>query len=151
MRYLLDSGILIRFTNPTAVEHSMIKAAIKSLTDEGHLLSSNLQTRSEFWSVCTRPLTARGGLGLTFEECLRRLETIEAATELLPDHPESYRLWVSLIHRHRVMGVQVHDTKIVSQMLAHGITHILTLNPKDFQRYQTLITVVTPSDVLSHT
>ncbi len=33
-------------------------------------------------------------------------------------------------------------------MIAHGITHLLTLNPSDFARYPE-ITAVTPAEVLS--
>ena len=40
------------------------------------------------------------------------------------------------------------DARIAALMLAHGVTHILTLNPTDFARYQD-ITPVTPSEALS--
>ncbi|MEN6357468.1 MAG: hypothetical protein ABFD83_10330 [Armatimonadota bacterium] len=45
-----------------------------------------------------------------------------------------------------VNGKQAHDARIVALMLAHGITHILTLNPGDFSRY-TGVTPVTPNEV----
>jgi predicted nucleic acid-binding protein len=35
----------------------------------------------------------------------------------------------------RVSGVQVHDARLVAAMKTHGVTHILTFNVVDFQRY----------------
>ena len=37
--------------------------------------------------------------------------------------------------------------RIAALMLAHGVTHILTLNPTDFARYSG-ITAVTPQEIL---
>jgi hypothetical protein len=45
------------------------------------------------------------------------------------------------------MGVQVHDARLVALMMAHGLSHLLTLNPADFQRYPG-ITALSPSAVL---
>jgi len=39
------------------------------------------------------------------------------------------------------------DTRLVALMVAHGITHLLTLNPTDFARYSE-ITAVTPQEIL---
>jgi hypothetical protein len=35
------------------------------------------QNLAEFWNVCTRPATARGGLGLSIAETDRRLSVLE--------------------------------------------------------------------------
>ncbi|ETW99939.1 MAG: hypothetical protein ETSY2_40000 [Candidatus Entotheonella gemina] len=34
-----------------------------------------------------------------------------------------------------VSGVQVHDARLVAAMIMHHVTHILTLNISDFERY----------------
>jgi predicted nucleic acid-binding protein len=47
---------------------------------------------------------------------------------------------------HSVMGVEVHDAKLVASMNVYGITHLLTFNLTDFRRYSG-ITAVSPSDV----
>jgi hypothetical protein len=36
---------------------------------------------------------------------------------------------------HSVIGVKVHDAKLVAAMVVHGITHLLTLDEHDFARY----------------
>ena len=46
-----------------------------------------------------------------------------------------------------VMGVQVHDARLVATMIAHRITHLLTLNDQDFARYPE-ITAVHPRQLV---
>jgi len=50
-----------------------------------------------------------------------------------------------LVIAHAVMGVNVHDARLVAAMLVHGLTHILTFNTADFRRFSQ-ITVVHPSE-----
>jgi len=45
-----------------------------------------------------------------------------------------------------VLGKNVHDARLVAAMLEHNITHLLTLNVKDFKRFDE-ITVVDPAEV----
>lgn len=47
---------------------------------------------------------------------------------------------------HAVSGVQVYDARLVAVMKVHDVTHLLTLNDRDFARYSG-ITVVHPSQV----
>lgn len=49
---------------------------------------------------------------------------------------------------HAVSGKNAHDARLVAAMLAHGLTHLLTFNDADFQRF-TGITTVTPAAVLA--
>ena len=105
-----------------------------------------MRKRNEFWNVWTRPATARGGFGLSVEETQRRLRLIERLLRVLPESPASYSIWKQLVVRHAVLGVQVHDARLVAFMQAHNMTHILTLNP-DFHRYPG-ITAISPTDLL---
>jgi hypothetical protein len=59
---------------------------------------------------------------------------IEAAFELLPDTPALYAEWKSLIVRHGVIGVKVHDARLVAAMNVHGVRRLLTFNAGDFSR-----------------
>jgi predicted nucleic acid-binding protein len=54
--------------------------------------------------------------------------------------------WLDLCSRYGVSGRSAHDARLVALMLAHGLTHLLTLNSADFARYAE-ITAVTPDDV----
>jgi predicted nucleic acid-binding protein len=147
MRHLLDTGILLRLLNRQADAHESIRGAVRHLKLQGHECITSLQNVCEFWNVCTRPQTARGGLGLTFEETGRRLRAIERIAVILPDSPNTYPRWKQLAEEHQVQGVQVHDARLVALMDVHGVRHLLTLNPTDFVRYRHVV-AQTPEQVL---
>jgi predicted nucleic acid-binding protein len=105
------------------------------------------QNAAEFWNVCTRPASARGGLGLSIAETERRLRIIERLFPVLVDHPAAYAHWRTLIVAHGVMGVQAHDARLVAFMIAHGLTHLFTLNAPDFARYPAIV-AIRPADVV---
>ena len=77
---------------------------------------------------------------------LAEVEKIEGAFELLPDTPPIYAEWKSLVVRHGVVGVKVHDARLVAAMNVHGVRRLLTFNAGDFARYG--IEVVQPAVVL---
>jgi hypothetical protein len=77
MLVLLDSGILLRLLEPTDPQHATIRGAVRSLRARGDTLLIASQNAAEFWNVCTRPATARGGYGLSVAEADRRLRILE--------------------------------------------------------------------------
>jgi predicted nucleic acid-binding protein len=141
MLILTDTGILLRLVNPADPLHATIDAAVSALRSRGDKLAFTLQNAAEFWNVCTRPATARGGLGLDGAETERRLRLVEAGFSLLVDPPTGYALWRQLVVAHSVRGKQVHDARLVALMQAHGITHVLTLNGGDFTRYPGVVAI----------
>ena len=64
---------------------------------------------------------------------------------LLRDSPATYTEWKRLVIKHSVVGVKVHDTRLVAAMNVHGVGRILTFNVDDFARYG--IEVLHPSSV----
>ena len=46
--------------------------------------------------------------------------------------------------RYSARGKQAHDTRLVAAMRVHGLTHLLTFNARNFNRYEE-ITVVDPA------
>ncbi len=147
MVILADSGILLRLVNPGDPLHATIDAAVTTIRSRGDTLAFALQNAAEFWNVCTRPATARGGLGLGVGEASQRLGLVEASFSLLAELPAVYPLWRQLVVTHAVHGRQVHDARLVALMQAHGIAHILTLNGGDFSRYPGVV-VIDPASVL---
>ena len=101
---------------------------------------------AEFWNVSTRP-PERNGYGLTPLEADRRARRIERAFTLLPAGEAVSREWRRVIVAHAVSGVQVYDARLVAVMKVHDVTHLLTLNDRDFARYAGS-TVVHPSQVV---
>jgi predicted nucleic acid-binding protein len=141
MLVLTDSGILLRLLEPGDPQHAAIRGAVRALRSRGDTLVTTAQNAAEFWNVCTRPATARGGYGLSIADADRRLRIIERLFRVVPDSPTAYRTWRSLLVTHAVKGVQVHDARLVALMQDNGITHILTLNGSDFARYPGIVPI----------
>jgi predicted nucleic acid-binding protein len=141
MAILLDSGILLRAVRSEDALYQSIQEALQRLIDRGEQPVTTLQNVSEFWNVCTRPVSARGGFGLSIEQAEQRVIILEKFTTVLPEPAGLYERWRELVIRHRVLGVQVHDAKLVAAMGLHGISQILTLNGRDFSRYPEIIAI----------
>ena len=146
MRYLVDSNVLLRLLQRNDPHHSTIRQAVRSLLARGDELCCAPQNIVELWNVSTRPATSRGGFGLTTAETDRRVRLIERLFTVLDETPAVYAEWRRLVVSHSIMGVQVHDARIVAVMNVHAITHLLTLNCADFARYSG-ITCVAPDQV----
>ncbi len=74
MRYLLDTGILIRIPHRSDPLNTDIRNAIRRLALDGNTFVTTRQNVAEFWNVCTRPASSRGGYGLTTDDTARRCE-----------------------------------------------------------------------------
>lgn len=147
MLILADTVVILRLMDRRDPQHAVIRQAVRLLIQRGDELVTSTQNITEFWNVCTRPATVRGGLGLDISESDRRLRILARIVDILADHPATFSIWRQLIVSHSVQGKQVHDARIAAQMQAHGISSILTLNGSDFLRYTT-ITVIDPVSLI---
>jgi predicted nucleic acid-binding protein len=77
----------------------------------------------------------RNGFSLSSEQGDELLRLVERLFPILPDVPAVYPEWRRLINTFKVMGIQVHDARLVAVMKMYGINHIMTLNTVDFKRY----------------
>jgi predicted nucleic acid-binding protein len=148
MNYLIDTNVLLRFFDISDSRNAEVVAAIDkvtSLTEDTYVCA---QILIEYWAVATRPPDVNG-FGLDPAEADIRLTQIEALLTCLPEPVDLARRWRALATKYAVKGKQAHDARIAAVMLAHGITHILTLNPDDFARYEG-ITPMTPSEAIGH-
>jgi hypothetical protein len=66
---------------------------------------------------------------------------------LLDESPSAYRHWRNLLVQHQVVGLAVHDSRLVSAMEVANIRYVLTLNATDFNRYQGVMSV-TPKVII---
>src|SRR5258706_12253397 len=114
MEYLLDTGVLLRLINRSDPVHAQVRHAVSRLHQRGQVTVTTVQNISEFWNVCTRPASARGGLGLSIEAAHQRLRLIERSVAVLSEAPSVYAEWKKLLISHRVLGVQIHTARIVS-------------------------------------
>jgi predicted nucleic acid-binding protein len=146
MRWLLDANILLRLAQKNDPNYHSIRRALLILRRQGIELCVFPQCLAEFWSVATRPITARGGYGLSEQEAYRRLQRILRRFVLLEEVAGTTLIWRRLLVRYHVSGVAVHDSRLVALMKVHQIEHILTLNVDDFLRYRE-VTATHPSQI----
>ncbi|MGH7967047.1 MAG: type II toxin-antitoxin system VapC family toxin [Candidatus Binatia bacterium] len=147
MVYLADTNVLLRFADRTHPVHPTVRAAVRKLRTSGQSVRATPQNFVEFWNVAARPIE-RNGFGLAPVTADRLLRLVERLFPLLPDSPAVYPEWRRLVVSFGVLGIQVHDARIVAAMIVHGVTHILTFNTTDFVRYGTRgIVAVDPTTV----
>jgi predicted nucleic acid-binding protein len=146
MLYLADSNILLRVSQTSDRHYFIVRRALETLWSRGDELCYTSQNLAEFWNVCTRPVTAREGYGLSVSETDRRAKLIESRFTFLPDSRRVHDEWRRLVVAYLVEGVSVHDTRLVASSVVHGITHILSIDARDFSRYLE-VTPLHPNDI----
>jgi predicted nucleic acid-binding protein len=145
MPHLVDTNILLRWQRPSDPLQAVARLAVESLIDQGERLYISAQNLIEFWNVATRPAAANG-MGMTPTEADAELGRLEAFFLFAADNPAIYPEWRRLVVDVGVSGVQVHDARLVAVMRVHGLTHVLTFNPRDFARFPG-ITAVRPQEI----
>jgi len=145
--YLIDTNVLLRFFDLTDPQNGEIVRALDAVTRASEETFVCAQVLIEYWAVATRPREANG-LGLDIAEADQNLDEIEALFACLPEPPDMAERWRAVVTQHSVSGKQAHDARLAALMQAHGVVHLVTLNPQDFARYQD-ITPLTPAEALS--
>jgi predicted nucleic acid-binding protein len=138
LKILIDTGVLLRLFEPHDPLFPVANAAIQRIDSRGDQASVTWQNLAEFWSVATRPATARGGFGLSALMAEQRLNLIRNTFAVLPEHFTAIDIWQHLIVTFSVLGKQVHDARLAALMMASGVTDILTFNVADFARFSSL-------------
>ncbi len=126
----------------------MVNSAIELLVAQHEELLIGTQNVAEFWNVATRPFNANG-LDLPAATVLSLLETvIEPICGVLVETDEIYAEFKRLGRQNEFRGKQAHDARLVALMCCWGIDKILTLNDRDFRRYETEgIVAINPSSL----
>jgi predicted nucleic acid-binding protein len=148
MSYLLDTGILLRLADQSDAQHETVHRAVRLLIAAREELLITTQNMAEFCNVATRPI-ANNGLGLTSVEAIKLLEDdIEPICAVIAETEEVYASLKRLIGKYSVTGKQVHDARLVAVMLTWHVDTILTLNERNFRRFQPEgITIITPGSI----
>jgi predicted nucleic acid-binding protein len=143
--YLFDTNIFLRLAEKNSSERPIILNAIRKIRAANKTICFTPQILAEFWNVCTRPSTARGGFGLSVEQTERKVNLIQKHFEILPDTPQTFMEWRKIVSDYRVLGVQVHDAKLVASINVHKVKYLVTLNEKDFRRFG--VKAINPKDI----
>jgi predicted nucleic acid-binding protein len=147
MSYLLDTNILLRTIVTDDPNYQITQDAIAFLRRSKERLFIAPQNLIELWNVATRP-SNKNGLGLSVLETEAEVAQLKELFILLPDIEQIYPQWERLVKTYEVRGSNVHDTRLVAFMLVHRLSHILTFNTKDFRRFRTEITSISPKEIM---
>jgi len=126
-----------------------VLTALRTLRWRKETLHYTPQVVAEFWNVCMRPASARGGFGLSPAEAERCARVIEHYLAVLPDALARYLEWRRLVVAYAVAGAAVHDARLVASMKVYGVPHLVTVNVEDFRRCHD-ISVIAPQALVSH-
>jgi predicted nucleic acid-binding protein len=150
MAYLLDTGILLRLVDVTDQHHEVVRSAVSALGRRQDNLYITTQNLAEFWNVATRPVTSNG-LGASPAVTINLLERdVEPICAVLIERDSVYTELKRLVTKYNVVGKQVHDARLTAMMLVWQIESILTLNDRDFRRFEPEgIEVVTPASLIA--
>src|SRR5205814_3522987 len=127
--------------------HRAASEAVETLVSRGEVVCIFPQTLYEFWVIASRP-REQNGLGMSAAETEIQCAEFERIFSLMLDVPAIYAEWRVLVTQHAVMGKKAHDARIVAAMRVHNVSHLLTFNGNDFKRFQGIITVTEPKEIL---
>jgi predicted nucleic acid-binding protein len=142
MRVLIDTNILTRVAQKNHSHSNIAAQALERLWNQGHDVRVVPQVLYEYWSVATRPIE-RNGLGFSAEVASADIDRFKVLFSVLRDERGVLEPWQQIALHYNVIGKQAHDARLIAAMLKHGLTHLLTFNGSDFQRYRG-ITVLDP-------
>jgi len=131
---LADTNIILCRFQRAHPQHRQARDAITRFSKDGNRVCVASQNLIELWAVATRPVE-NNGLGLTPAQADRVVARVESSVFRLPDTDDVYPEWRRLVVTHGVSGKKVHDARLVAAMTVNRITHILTFNADDLDRY----------------
>ena len=144
-RYLIDTNVLLRSVMHTSERSSAAVGAIAALLGRYEEVLLAPQVLMEFWSVATRPITVNG-LGWPVEMVCGEINKLLDQFPLLPETSAVFDEWLRLVTVNRVVGKQVHDTRLIAIVNMHHVDRLLTFNTGDFKVYGQI--AVSPNEIV---
>jgi predicted nucleic acid-binding protein len=145
-KYLLDTNIVLRLSNPSDQQHSLVTDAVANLLENLDECYLTAQVLIELWVVATRPVDVNG-LGWSAQKTRSMIDQLVDRFPLAEEILQIFPTWLSLVTKNQIKGKRTHDARIVAIMLTYDISHILTLNPNDFSGISG-ITIVDPRKIV---
>jgi predicted nucleic acid-binding protein len=150
MAVVLDTGILLRLIDAQDSLHGIVEQAVDTLITRHEDLLLTTQNIAELWNVASRPIANNGlALGATeisklYQDTIEPICAVLIETDSLPDE------FKRLLTQYVVVGKQVHDARLVAMMLVGRVDTILTLNERNFRRFEPEgIKIVTPASLVT--
>jgi hypothetical protein len=90
------------------------------------------------------------GLGLSARDADVQLANFEASFPVVHETPEVHAKWKAMVKELGVTGKQVEDARLVAVCHSQRISHLLTINGKQYLKFAQFgpgITIVDPTSV----
>lgn len=136
MKLFVDTNVLVYAANTGLIFTDDARRVLRKEIRGGAELYVSTQVLREFAKVMTGYNYA--GIAPT----LRNLDRFERWMKVLPESAATVAVWKTFVARYQVRGKNMYDCNLAATVHAHGVTHILTHNVGDFQRYSDILTVV---------
>jgi predicted nucleic acid-binding protein len=107
-KYLLDTNILLRASDPNSSSYSLAVNAVARLIAQGHECVITPQVLIEFWVVATRPLEVNG-LGWNPERTESEINQLLSQFSLIEETPQIFPNWLELVTANKTIGKRTHD------------------------------------------
>jgi predicted nucleic acid-binding protein len=136
----LDTNTLIYATNSAAPLYQVANQFLQTTYAAGIQLTISTQILREYLATATRLSTQ--GVHFPQADILANLQFFQSRFKVVEDNLQVSSTLIGLFQNYNFAGKQVHDANIVATMQIYGITHLLTHNVSDFNRFAGLITIV---------
>jgi predicted nucleic acid-binding protein len=145
-KYLLDTNILLRGSDPDSSSHLLAIESVSKLLKMGHQCYLTSQVLIEFWVVATRPIDVNG-LGWSINQTSEEINQLINRFFWLEETPQIFPTWQGLVKTYSIKGKRTHDLRLIAVMKTHNLDHLLTFNPTDFVKIPD-ITIVHPREII---
>jgi predicted nucleic acid-binding protein len=146
MDVIADTNVWLRLADDQAAHHGDAKESLVTLLTGGASVYLVPQNVVEFWAVATRPPEANG-LGWTIERTATEVSKLRSQFVLLPENDRIFERWSEVVKNERISGKRVHDARLAAQLSVHRVSHLLTFNDQDFQKFS-WISILRPRDLV---
>jgi predicted nucleic acid-binding protein len=136
----VDTNVFLSATAVARAEHEAALAFLERGFQDRSLFLSG-QVLREYVAVATRPAAANG-LGLGAADAIGNARQFLERCNFLREDEGVRDALLRLVENTSCTGKQVHDANIAATMLAHGVRLLVTLNPRDFERFAPAIQLV---------
>lgn len=141
----LDTNILLRYDILETPEHQQVRSAVKTLIEWDCQLWISRQVIREYCRALTHPAFPQA---LDMPQAVKRARQIVPFFHVADEHEQVMQKLFVLLETVAIGGKQVHDANIVATMQAYDVTHLLTLNLADFERFRSLVAVLALDDLI---
>jgi toxin-antitoxin system PIN domain toxin len=138
----VDTNLLVYAHRSDSTFHSPARDLLKQLA-EGARWAIPWPCLYEFFGVVTHPRVYRPASSVT--QALRQVDAWLAspALSLLGEGVDGWSTLRGVVETRKVVGPAVHDARIVSLCLQHGVTELWSCD-RDFSRFSSALSIVNP-------